>query len=125
MAEGLTKGQKRFCERVIENGFNRTEAYLYAYGCSEETANTNANKLMKMPKVLEYIEALQEQALREACITPARLAKELGKIAFNPEEKTTDRLRAVELLQKQYGLQKQVFDVNERIITVDIIDEEE
>jgi hypothetical protein len=80
---------------------------------------------MKNQKVQAYIRQLQEEALAQAAITPSRIALELGEIAFDKNNSNMERMRAVELLQKQFGLQKQVVDanVNGKIITVDIEDD--
>jgi hypothetical protein len=80
---------------------------------------------MKNQKVQAYIRQLQDEALAQAAITPSRIALELGEIAFDKNNSNMERMRAVELLQKQFGLQKQVVDanVNGKIITVDIEDD--
>jgi hypothetical protein len=36
--DALTAKQKAFCERLMENGFNRSEAYLYVYDTTPENA---------------------------------------------------------------------------------------
>ena len=127
----LTGKQKKFCEAMIELNHNQTQSYLKAYECSNyETAHKNAMRLMKNPKIIEYINQLEEEALRQAGVTPARIANELAKMAFaepDPDKGITQSTKqnAIKLLQTQFGLDKKVIegDIKTTVINVGILDD--
>lgn len=107
----LTKKEKQFCEEFVENGCNASRAYCAAYGCSIEDARKRYCKTFRKQEVKEYINQLQKEAFANACINAERVALKLGEIAFS--DKTDEhytasaQLKALDLLQKQLGLQKQ------------------
>lgn len=107
----LTKKEKEFCEEYIENGCNASRAYAFAYGCSIEDARKRYCKTFRKPEIKEYIRTLQQEAYEAAFINAERVALKLSDIAFaakNDEHYTvTAQLKALDLLQKQLGLQKQ------------------
>lgn len=118
----LTKKERDFCEEYIANGYNASQAYCKAYGCTIEDARKRYCKTFRKPEIKEYIAALQREAFAQASINAERVALKLADIAF--AEKNDDvyvvgaQLKALDLLQKQLGLQKQVLDadVNTNII---------
>lgn len=107
----LTKKEQAFCEEYIANGYNATQAYLTAYGCAYSTAHKGAYLLLRKPHLKQYINELQKQAFEAACINAERVAMRLGEIAFADKKDeyytVTAQLKALDLLQKQLGLQKQ------------------
>lgn len=107
----LTKKEKAFCEEYVVNGCNSSRAYQKVYGCSIEDARKRYCKTFRKPEVKEYITALQKAAFEEACITAERVALKLADIAFAAKDDEiygiTSQLKALDLLQKQLGLQKQ------------------
>ena len=119
---GLTKKEKAFCEEYVLNGGSATGAYLKAYDCAYSTANTNGWKMLKKEYVKEYITELQKEAFAAACITAERVALKLSEIAFSDKEDeyygANAQLKALDLLQKQLGLQTQKVEaeVKDRII---------
>lgn len=129
----LTPLQKAFCEEYVKNGYNGMQAYLTASpNCTPETANRAASKLIrKNDEVIKYIKELQQEQFKRACITPERVAMKLAEIAF--AEKGDDyynsnaQLKALDLLQKQYGWQQQTLNIEETKINIviDGNDEEE
>lgn len=121
----LTKKQRSFCEKYVEYG-NATKAYLEAYGCEYSTANTQGFRMLKKQEILEYITALQKEAYAVACISAERVALKLSEIAFAAKDdeyyNISSQLKALDLLQKQLGLQHQKIeaDVNTDInITIE------
>ena len=126
----LTKKERDFCEEYIANGYNASQAYCKAYGCTIEDARKRYCKTFRKPEIKEYIAALQREAFAQASINAERVALKLADIAF--AEKNDDvyvvgaQLKALDLLQKQLGLQKQVLDadVNTNII-INIEDQKE
>lgn len=107
----LTKKEQAFCEEYIANGYNASRAYEKAYGCSIEDARKRYCKTFRKPEIKEYIAALQKEAFSQACVNAERVALKLTEIAF--ADKTdeyytpTAQLKALDLLQKQLGLQTQ------------------
>lgn len=113
----LTKKEKDFCDGYIKWG-SATKAYLEAYGCEYDTANAQGYKMLKKPHIREYITTLQKEAFAEAFITAERVALKLSDIAFADKEdeiyNINAQLKALDLLQKQLGLQKQQLEADVR-----------
>lgn len=107
----LTKKERDFCEEYVRNGGNASRAYYFAYDTSIENARKEYCKVFRKPAVKEYIRNLQKVAFENACITAERVALKLSDIAFADKEdelyNVTAQLKALDLLQKQLGLQKQ------------------
>lgn len=58
----LTYKQQKFIMRYIQNGGNASEAYRYAYDCtnmSDKAINVEASKMLKNPNVTLWIEYYQ------------------------------------------------------------------
>lgn len=122
----LTKKEKAFCEEYVANGCNASRAYYFAYDTTPENARKLYCKVFRKPEVKEYIAALQKEAFEQACISAERVALKLGEIAFAEKGdeiyNTTAQLKALDLIQKQLGLQHQKIeaDVNTEItITIE------
>lgn len=114
MKEGvcMTLKEKNFCEEYVANGGNASRAYFAAYDtASIESARKAYCKVFRKPEVKAYIAALQKEAFEAACINAERVALKLADIAFADKEdehyNVSAQLKALDLLQKQLGLQKQ------------------
>ena len=107
----LTNKEKEFCEEFVRNGGNASRAYYHAYDTTIENARKAYCKVFRKPEVKEYIMELQKTAFDNACINAERVALKLGDIAFAEKGdeiyNTSAQLKALDLLQKQLGLQKQ------------------
>ena len=108
----LTKKEKAFCEEYVANGGNASRAYFAAYDTScIENARKAYCKVFRKPEVKEYIAALQKEAFAAACISAERVALKLADIAFADKDDevygAASQLKALDLLQKQLGLQHQ------------------
>lgn len=108
----LTKKEKAFCEEYVANGCNASRAYFAAYDtASIESARKGYCKVFRKPEVKAYIAALQKEAFEHACINAERVALKLADIAFAEKGdeyyNATAQLKALDLIQKQFGLQKQ------------------
>ena len=106
----LTKKEKAFCEEYVANGCNASRAYFAAYDtASIENARKLYCKVFRKPEVKEYIAELQKEAFERACINAERVALKLADIAFAEKEDevygATAQLKALDLLQKQLGIQ--------------------
>lgn len=107
----LTEKEVAFCECYVFEGLSATKAYQKVYGCAYNSASANSVKVMKKDAVREYIESLQKEAFKASCLTAEKVALKLSEIAFAPkgdeDYNATAQLKALDLLQKQMGLQKQ------------------
>lgn len=107
----LTAKQKRFAEEYVNNGYNATQAYFSAYDCNYDTAKNAGYLTLRKPHVKSYIEQLQKEQFENACINAERVALKLAEIAFaekgDNDYNATSQLKALDLLQKQLGIQHQ------------------
>lgn len=109
--------EKSFCNEYVSNGYNGAQAYLKLVPeSSVENAKHQADRFLKREQVREYIDEIQKEACANAHITAERIALQLAEIAFvekeNPLFGSTSQLKAIELLQKQGGLQTQKVEAN-------------
>ena len=121
----LTKKERNFCEEYVRNGGNASRAYFFAYDTTIENARKEYCKVYRKPEVKEYIRALQKEAFEAACITAERVALKLADIAFADKDdeyyNITSQIKALDLLQKQLGLQKQHLEADLKTdITIEI-----
>lgn len=112
----LTKKERTFCEEYVVNGCNASRAYAKAYECSIEDARKRYCKTFRKPEVKAYITTLQREAYEAAFITAERVALKLADIAFAAKDDEycgiSAQLKALELLQKQLGLQQQKIEAD-------------
>ena len=96
-----------------------------------KTAGNSGYRLLKRQDIRDYITEIQKERVEALNITAERLLEELSEMAF--AEKGDDdytasiKLKAIELIQKQLGLQSQKIEANvsqETTIVVDIQEEE-
>ena len=122
----LTAKQKLFCENYVSNGYKLQKAYMDAYpDASPETANVEQWKLMKREPIKAYIKELQHERFEALHMNADRIAKMLTDIATDPEASRAEQMKALELIQKQLGLQTQKVDARVEVnnINIDIEDE--
>lgn len=124
----LTAKEKAFCEEYVANGCNASQAYYKVYDTkSIENARKAYCKTFRKPEVKQYIAELQKEAFDAACINAERVALKLAEIAFADKEDevygAAAQLKALDLIQKQLGLQKQQVDANIKTDIVINIDE--
>ena len=108
---GLTAQQARFVEEYVSNGYKSTAAYAVAYNTTVGNAGGNASKILTKPEAQRYMQHLQKDRIAAQGITAERILEELSSIAFaekgDEHYNATAKLKAMDLLQKQMGLQKQ------------------
>lgn len=110
----MTERQKLFAETYLANGYNALNAYYEAF---PEKANKKNKKpsypytLLKEPEVAEYIKVRREEIYNSLNVDAIRVAQELATVAFAPKGdeiyNVTAKLKALELLSKNLGLQIQ------------------
>lgn len=106
----LNAKQKLFCEEYAKD-YQTERAYRAVYG-DKKCAYKLGNKLLHRPEVKEYIQQVQDELVKENVITANKILLSLDKIANDPSVGTRDRLKAIDLIQKQLGLQRQVVESN-------------
>ena len=119
----LNAKQKLFCENYVSNGYKLTQAYMDAFGVSYEVANANQWRLMKKDAIKGYIAELQHDRFEAMGVTADRIAQELSKMAFAElDENNTNasKAKALELLQKQMGLQTQKVEANVKTTVIEV-----
>lgn len=112
----LTKKERAFCEEYVANGCNASRAYAKVYEKDMEYARKAYCKTFRKPEIKEYIAQLQREAFEAACINAERVALKLGEIAFSEKGdeyyNAAAQLKALDLLQKQLGLQHQKIEAD-------------
>ncbi len=97
----MNEKQRRFAEFYANNP-NATQAAMAA-GYSERTARSQGQRLLTNVDIQEYIKELQEKAAINRIASISQTKAFWSDIMNNPEEKTSDRLKASELLAKAAG----------------------
>ena len=122
----LTAKQKLFCENYVSNGYKLVQAYMDAFGASYEVANAEQWKLMKKEPIKAYITELQHERFEALHMNADRIAQQLTQIATDPEASRSEQMKALELIQKQMGLQTQKVeaDIKTTVINVGIEDDD-
>jgi phage terminase small subunit len=110
MLKKLNKQQKLFCEYYIEC-FNGHHAACQA-GYSKSCATQIASRMLTWDNINTYINELLDARKHAIDIQTAEIIRELKTIAFNPLERSTNRLKALEML----GKYKHIWNDNKTII---------
>ena len=99
-----------FVDAYLTNGCDHIAAYQAAFGrdISRKVAATNGRKLLNHAEIqriiLGAVDRQQADMFVKHGLDASRILKELMDIAFNRFGKAADRIRALELLGKKYGL---------------------
>ena len=101
---GLNLNQQRFVEEYMKSG-NATQSYKTAYNptMTDDVAGVCSTKLLGITKVKEAIEALNREIQDDGILTVAECKRLLTEIANSPNERASDRSKAIELLLKTEG----------------------
>jgi phage terminase small subunit len=106
----LTKKQKDFARKVAE-GKPKAQAYREAYDSKGKptTEAVEGSKLASNPKIAQMIESFQLANEAREYLLPAQIRtmaiQNLVSIAINEEEKTSNKLKALELIGKMSEVQ--------------------
>lgn len=97
----LTEKMKNFCREYFTNGGNGTQAYLFAYDCnSEVTAANESSLLLKRDEIQEYLQTLNAPLEKKAISEREKKRKWLWDMIENPNVSESDKLRAMDILNK-------------------------
>ena len=124
----LTPKQEMFVQEIIK-GKSQADAYRSAYACKNMSDNAiyrEASLLVDSPKVAQRIAELRGKLEKSTIMTAQQRLEWLTKLINNTEEGTTDRLRAIDLMNKMQGeyVQKVEANVNTDIsINIELSDD--
>ena len=119
----MTEKQKQFCDEYLANGLNATQAYLAVYKSvkSTDVAGAAAARLLGNVSVNEYINVALAKIHDEKTMDAKEVMERLTAIGREEttdqlltmdgdikevKSKTQDRIRALELIGKAYGMFK-------------------
>lgn len=123
--QALTDKQIKFAENYA-GGMSLTRAYADAYGFENlgkwnedpryDTCCKNGSRLIKNPRVRELVLRLQKDVYQGICLNAEKIAIKLTDMAFadkdDPVYTPQVQQKALDMLQKQLGLQKQKIDAD-------------
>lgn len=124
--EDLTARQKKFCEYYAQSG-NTVQSAIKS-GYSEKYANGRGYELLEKVGIKKYITELTEKAKDERILSAKDRQAILSDIANNNDNGLTDRIKAIDTLNKMTGeyLNRVEFNGNMAVqILSDINDEED
>lgn len=98
MKDKLNARQRKFAEYYAQSG-NTVQSAIQA-GYSENYANANACKLLENVRVAEYIKQLSDKLKDERIMSAKDRQVALSDIARNDGQDTSDRIRAIDTLNK-------------------------
>ena len=109
----LNTRQKAFCEFYVASG-NATDAAIKA-GYREKNARFIGSENLTKANIKEYIEELQEKAKGNRIMTAIERREFLTSMIKDGAVKDTDRLKALDILNKMDGEYTQKVEVNGNI----------
>ena len=86
----LTPKQEIFCQELIHNYFNQTEAYVKAYGCDRDSARKSASKLMTNPDIKARVDELKKEINAQYDVQTGQLVETLSWIIKHAKEGTPE-----------------------------------
>lgn len=125
----LTAKQEKFVNCIIE-GMSQADAYRSAYNTSrmtDKTIHESASKLMADPKISARVAELREKMASKSIMTAQQRMEWLTELINNELAGTTDRLRAIDIMNKMQGEYVQKVEANvqqEVTINVELVDDE-
>lgn len=120
----MTDRQKLFAERYLANGFNAKEAYEVAFGAVNNKKPSYPYRLLKNPEIKNYIQERREEIYDSLNIDAIKVMTEIAGIAFEDTDNVQVKLRALELLSKNLGLQSQKIETKE-VIEVSLVEDKD
>lgn len=101
----LTYKQEEFAKKIVE-GMNQADAYRSTYSAKKMSDNAvyrEASLLVAHPKVAQRIKELREELATASIMTAQERMEWLTRLVNNQEEDTTDKLKAIDILNKMSG----------------------
>src|SRR5690606_8340592 len=104
----LSKREREFCENLAMTGRLRQAAILAGY--AEQGASAQANRLLKREHVNKYYQALLQSRLTELGISKQSIQAKLVEMVNNKNTTDSDRLKALDMLNKMCGFYMRSLD---------------
>lgn len=107
----LTANQEAFVQNIIQ-GMSQADAYRSAYPkqkMSDKTVWEAASRLTKNDKVLARLSELRNELAKPGIKTAQERMEWLTQLIDNEEESTSEKLKAVDILNRMDGLYVQKF----------------
>ena len=121
MADELTAKQRRFVNEYLVD-LNATKAAIRA-GYKEKAAFQTGAENLKKPKIAKAIQEAQEARQKATMYNAEWIMAQIAKIAEDESIAPRDRLKAMELMGKRYGMWEKQSDADEQGVKV-VIDAE-
>lgn len=109
LAQKLTKKERIFADEYVKTT-NGTHSAIKA-GYSEKTASVTGSKMLRKPKVRQYIDAIMNERSKNTIATADEVLQYLSRVmngeekdAFGLDVSVADRTKAAELLGKRHML---------------------
>lgn len=109
LAQKLTKKERIFADEYVKTT-NGTQSAITA-GYSEKTASVTASKMLRKPKVRQYIDAIMSERSKDTIATADEVLEYLTRVvrgeekdAFGLDVSVADKTKAAELLGKRHML---------------------
>ena len=121
----LTNNQKKFCQEYLKLGMNATQAYMKVYKTckKEETARTNASRMLTNANIKNYISELQDKVEEKAIVKIEDIVNELFTIAFTDRTKISKNVRNKILERKEDGTEVEYYEDNVIFAETDELDD--
>lgn len=118
MAELKNARHEKFAQ-CMAKGMSQRKAYRAAFPSSEtwkdETVDSKASVLAKNGKVLERLEELAKESSSQAIMSVIERKEWLSGIVRNEYEKTQDRIKAIDTLNRMDGAYIEKVEVNGQV----------
>ena len=96
----LTPKQEKFCQCIV-SGMSGKDSYMTAYNCnSDNTAYQESYVLLQREDIKEYITALKKPIEKQVISERQKKRQWLWDIIEDPSISESDRLRAMDILNK-------------------------
>ena len=106
----LTQREADFARLIVYEEMPQYKAYMQAYNCDKKSsAYAESCRVAKKPRVVAEIQRLRDELSAEAMWTRLDSIKTLKSVAESAE-KDSDRVQAVNSINKMFGWDKQTIE---------------
>ena len=122
---GLTDQQELFCQLYVKNNTaSNKENYLTAYpNSAEKSAEANASRLLKNPKIIKRINELLDEMKDDCEINDKAIVRRLKEIAFSSKNDMAS-LKALGMLGNITGLFGENKTTTNNVIMISVDDKD-
>ena len=126
----LTAKQEKFANNIALEQMSYADAYRSAYNTkrmSDKTVHEKASRLKDEDKIRARIEELRAELVNPSIMTAQKRLEWLTDLVNSGEESTTDKLKAIDIMNKMQGeyVQKVEANVNSDVtINIELSDDE-